>query len=101
MALTGCMAPPAFRAYERGCKEAERDWQRGTPAYRVIGLPLAPSDRFHTVLRERYGVGVQSHGCWLKEDAAPWMKGYNDTLARHLEARYGSNVIDAAWKESR
>jgi hypothetical protein len=98
--LTGCLAPSDFRAYERGRKEAERDWQRGTPAYRVVGLPSTSSERFYAVLRQQYGVGVQSHGCWLKENEAPWMKGYNDRLARYLETRYGSNVIAAALEEA-
>jgi hypothetical protein len=99
--LTGCIVPNDFRAYERGRKEAEWESQRGTPAYRVAGLPSASTERFSAILRQRYGVGVQSLGCNLKENDGPWMKGYNDTLARLLEARYGSNVIDAAWEAAK
>lgn len=99
--LTGCIAPSDFRAYERGRRDAEREWQRGSPAYRVVGLPSVSSERFYATLRQRYGVGVQSLGCLLRENDGPWMKGYNDALARLLETRYGSNVIVAAWEESR
>lgn len=93
------MAPPVFRAYNRGCRDAEREWQRGTAAYRVVGLPSPSTQQFGTLLRQRYGVGVLSLGCWLHEHEGPWMNGYNDTLARLLESRYGSNVIAATWKE--
>jgi hypothetical protein len=92
--------PSDFRAYERGRKEAQREWQQGTPAYRVVGLPSDWTERFHSILRQRYGVRVRSLGCNLKENDSPWLKGYNDTLACLLQARYGTNVIVAAWEEA-
>jgi hypothetical protein len=86
--------------FARGRDEAELDIQKGILSQRGYGKLVSWWEDVARVLKSRYGIEYQIVGMCITEMAvAAAALGYNERMGDEILARFGSDVVNATWRE--
>lgn len=86
--------------FARGRQEAEADIQSGIVGQRAYGKLVAWWEDTAWLLKVRYDIAFQIVGACLTDTAiAAAAEGYNERMAEEIQARFGSDVVAATWRE--
>jgi hypothetical protein len=85
-----------------GARDAERDIAKGELRMKCYGLPARWSQQYHALMRERYGIEMETvGGCVVTENVASYTRAYNEVMEREIERRFGRHVFDDVAEDAR
>lgn len=89
-------------AWPFGAVMAHIDHLRGHDEVKTFGLPAEWSDDYAGLLRDRYGVELNSvAGCTPPVSLMQYVEGYNRVSESYLQQKYGKDILEECAEEAR
>jgi hypothetical protein len=89
-------------AWPFGAVMAHIDHWRGNDKVKTFGLPAEWSDDYAALLRDRYGVELNSvAGCTPPVSLMQYVEGYNRVSESYLQQKYGKDILEECAAEVR
>lgn len=90
-----------FSAYPRGMIAGWGAGLRGHNEIKVFGLPPPWYGEYTQLIRERYGVEINTVGDVVTRDSVWYADGYNSVARQRIRARFGKDIFAECAQEAR
>lgn len=85
----------------QGRSDAQADLRAGKLVVETAGMPMPGEDRYHELMKTRYGVEHRRVAdCVLDDKTIAHMKAYNEVMSAEITKKFGEDVFARTIKEA-